>query len=205
MEKIVYVTSNYGKYVNVMEHFIENGIEIDYYIHDIVELDINDIELISRDKVRQAYEVVGRPCFVGDSGFYIEGYPGNPDYPGAFAKRSGISSDVESLLKVMSEVENRNCRFVDCLTFYDGLDYYPFFGVSRGTLAREIRGINKKEAKSNLWSVFIPNNCNKTLAEMSEDEFKNRKDDRVSATEQFIEWYKSVYLNGISAKQYSRK
>lgn len=193
MERIVYVTSNYGKYINVKEHFEEKGINIDYFIFDIKELDINDIEQVSKDKARQAYEKVGRPCFVGDSGFYIEGYPNKPDYPGAFAKRSGISSNIEKLINDMKEIENRNCRFIDCLTFYDGYEYFTFFGVNRGTLATTIRGGDKKKAKSNLWKVFIPKNCTKTLAEMSDDEFKNRKDDRTSSTEQFIEWYLNIY------------
>lgn len=190
MEKIVYVTGNYGKYINVKEHFDSNDIDIDYYNCDIEELDINNIELISKDKVKKAYEKIRRPCFVGDSGFYIEDYPGMPDYPGAFVKRSGISTNIEELLKTMDKVKNRNCRFVDCLTFYDGENYFSFFGVCKGTLSTTIRGNPKREAKSALWQVFIPYNCTKTLAEMTEYEFKNRNDGRTSATEQFIKWYK---------------
>ena len=38
---------------------------------------------------------------------------------------------------------------------------------------------------SDLWYVFIPKNCTKTLAEMSDDERKNRKDDSVNP---FIEF-----------------
>ena len=51
-----------------------------------------------------------------------------------------------------------------------------------------------KRAKSNLWYVFIPNNCDKTLAEMSDEKRKNRNDNHTSATELFAEWYKNVYL-----------
>lgn len=205
MERIVYVTGNYGKYVNVKEHFEEKGIEIEYFTCEIDEIDINDIEIVSKDKVRQAYEKLGRPCFVGDSGFYIESYPNMPDYPGAFVKRSGISTNIEKLIEDMKEVDNRNCRFVDCLTFYDGHDYYSFFGISRGTLSTTARGNDKKEAKSNLWRVFIPNNCTKTLAEMTAEEFKDRNDGRTSATEQFIEWYINIYSNENKIKKRSYK
>lgn len=201
MERIVYVTGNYGKYVNVKKHFEKKGLDIEYFNCDIDELEINDIEIVSRDKVRQAYDKLGKPCFVGDSGFYIEGYPDMPDYPGAFAKRSGISTNIDKLIEDMNGIENRNCRFVDCLTFYDGDEFFTFFGVSRGTLATTVRGKDKKEAKSNLWRVFIPKNCTKTLAEMSDEEFKNRKDDRTSATEEFIEWYKNIYSIKPKVKQ----
>ena len=133
--------------------------------------------------------------FVADSGFYIESYPNNPGYPGAFVKRSGISSDIETLLQTMKNIDNRNCYFMDCLTFYDGEEYYQFFGISKGTLAKEKRGNSLKKAKSNLWYVFIPQNCIKTLAEMTDEERDNRNDGRTSATIEFINWYRNSYLN----------
>ena len=36
--------------------------------------------------------------------------------------------------------------------------------------------------------------CDKTLAEMSDEERKNRNDGHTSATELFAEWYKNSYL-----------
>ncbi len=193
MENLTYITGNYGKYVSVKEKFEKAGITIDYFKCDLEEPNINDIEFISKEKARQAFEILKTPVFVADSGFYIEDYPGNPGYPGAFVKRSGISSNITELLETMKQVQNRNCCFLDCLTFFDGKDYWQFFGVSKGTLAREIRGEQNKRAKSNLWLVFIPMNCNKTLAEMSDEERNNRPDNRTSATDEFINWYKLNY------------
>ena len=94
----------------------------------------------------------------------------------------------------MKNQSNRACKFVDCLTFYDGNEFYTFYGVSSGTLAYSKRGDSIKKAKSNLWYVFIPNNCDKTLAEMSDKERKNRDDGHTSATELFAEWYQNTYL-----------
>ena len=141
-----------------------------------------------------AYNILQTPCFVADTGFYIDNYPNNPGYPGAFVKRSGISSDIEGLLETMKDETNRSCKFVDCLTFYDGNEFYTFYGVSNGTLAYGKRGDSIKRAKSNLWYVFVPDNCDKTLAEMSDEERKNRNDGHTSATELFAEWYKNIYL-----------
>ena len=195
MENLTYITGNYGKYVSVKEKFENAGITIDYFKCDLDEPNVNDIEFISKEKARQAFEILKTPVFVADSGFYIEDYPGNPGYPGAFVKRSGISSNITELLETMKEVQNRNCYFLDCLTFFDGEDYYQFFGVSKGTLSYDIRGDQKKRAKSNLWLVFIPLNCNKTLAEMTDEERNNRPDNRTSATDEFINWYKCNYKN----------
>lgn len=195
MENITYVTGNYGKYISVKEQFEKENISIDFFTYDLDELDINDIEVISKDKARQAYEMLNKPVFVADSGFYIENYPNNPGYPGAFVKRSGVASDVDKLLETMKDVNNRGCYFLDCLTFYDGNEFHQFFGINKGALSEEKKGNNLKKAKSNLWYVFIPNNCTKTLAEMTDYERCNRQDDRTSATTEFINWYKTNYLN----------
>lgn len=190
---LTYVTGNYGKYLNVKYHFDKNNLELEHYSCDLKEPDINDIEVISKYKVTEAYKVLKQPCFVADSGFYIEDYPGNPNYPGAFVKRSGVSSNIESLLTTLKNTKNRSAYFLDCLTFYDGLNYYTFFGKSEGTISYEIRGQNSKECLSNLWLVFIPKNHNKTLAEMTQYERTHRHDEHTSATESFITWYKNEY------------
>ncbi len=194
MKNLTYVTGNYGKYISVKEKFDNVGMNITYFKCDLNEPDVNDIEFISKEKARQAFEILGHPVFVADSGFYIDNYPDNPGFPGAFVKRSGIASDIDNLLEVMKNVENRSCKFVDCLTFYDGKDFQTFYGISKGTLAYSKRGDLIKKAKSNLWYVFIPNNNTKTLAEMNDDERNNKNDGHTSATEIFIEWYKNNYL-----------
>ena len=194
MKKLIYVTGNYGKYVSVKEYFKAKNISIDFYEYDFEEIEINDIEKISKKKAQDAYKILQIPCFVADTGFYIDDYPNNPGYPGAFVKRSGISSDIDKLLEIMKNKSNRACKFVDCLTFYDGQKFYTFYGVSSGTLAFSRKGNPIKRAKSNLWYVFIPNNCDKTLAEMSDEERKNRNDGHTSATELFANWYQDIYL-----------
>jgi non-canonical purine NTP pyrophosphatase (RdgB/HAM1 family) len=201
--KIVYATGNYGKYISVKEQFEENGIDIDFLEHDFDEPNVNDIELVSKTKVLETYSILGKPCFVADTGFYIDDYPNNPGYPGALVKRSGISSNINDLLETMKNSQNRSCQYVDCLTFYDGKDFYTFYGVSKGTIAFEPRGSQTKKAKSNLWYVFVPKNHQKTLAEMTDEERKNRNDEHTSATQIFADWYKNEY--SINPKTLIRK
>lgn len=189
MENLTYVTGNYGKYISVKEKFEQNNIYINYYSIDINKPNVNDISFISREKARNAFDIVGKPVFVVDNGFYIENYPDSPGFPGAFVKRSGVSSNIDDLLKTMKNVKNRDCYFMDCLTFYDGEDFHQFYGVSKGTLSKKKKGSKLKKAKSDLWYVFIPYNCNKTLAEMSDFERLTIEDERTSATENFIKWY----------------
>lgn len=193
MENLTYITGNYGKYVSVKEKFENAGITIDYFKCDLDEPDINDIKFTSKEKAKQAYEKLDSPVFVTDSGFYIENYPNHPGYPGAFVKRSGVSSNIEQLLETMKNIHNRNCYFLDCLTFFDGNEYYQFLGISKGILSNEMRGYENRKAKSNLWYVFIPNHCSKTLAEMSDEERNSRPDNGTNATDEFIKWYTFNY------------
>lgn len=205
MANLVYVSINQKKWMSVSKHFLENGIDVGFLEHDLFEPEVNDIEIISKTKAREAYEILNRPCFVADSGFYIDHYPENPGYPGAFAKRSGVSSDINGLLKSMEGVSDRTCRFVDCLTFYDGAEFYIFYGVSEGTLAYTPKGNQIEKAKSNLWKVFIPKNCSKTLAEMTDEERNHRDDGHTSATEEFVRWYKEEYSKENQQQKSMRK
>ncbi len=195
MQNITYVTGNYGKYISVKEKFERFGIEIKYANIDIDEPDINNIEIISKEKARLAYEEIQSPVFVVDCGFYIRSYPNNPYYPGAFVKRSKVASNIDKVLFDMSNVKDRYCYFLDCLTYYDGEEYIHFYGKSEGSLSYEQKGNQSKNAKSNLWYIFIPKNCNKTLAEMNDEERINRNDDRTDATIDFINWIKEKKIN----------
>lgn len=191
---ITYVTGNHGKYISVKEKFSKHNIPIEFYNYDFEELNINDIEIISKNKAEKAYGILNQPCFVADSGFYVRNYPNNPGYPGAFAKRSGIADNVDKFLKVMENVTEREAFFLDCVTFYDGNEFYTFFGECEGTISYEKRGNHIAKAKSNLWYVFVPKNHNKTLEEMTDEERENRHDGHTSAYEEFINWYKNNYL-----------
>lgn len=195
MKSVVFVTGNKGKYFSAKKRCEDKGIELVWENIDLDELQVNDITQISRDKARQAFQILNKPCFVIDSGFYIDNYPNNPGYPGAFVKRSGIANNPDMVLEVMREEANRSCKFVDALTFYDGEDFYTFYDVDYGTLSEEVKGSESELAKSKLWYLYIPLGYDKTLAQMSEEELFDRKSSRVSSIDKFLEWYVSDYKN----------
>ncbi len=186
---VTYVTGNYGKYISVKNKAEKRNISLEYFKYDLEEPNINDIEIISKKKAEEAYKKISKPVIVTDSGFYIENYPNNPGYPGAFVKRSGVSTNIDDLLKILKDIENRNCYFMDCLTYFDGKEFTQFLGKHPGILTKEKKGENIKEAKSNLWYVFIPEGYKKTLAEMTDEERYNRKTD--SVIDKFFNWYQN--------------
>ena len=205
MKKLVFVSSNFGKVVSVKTAAsMFYGIDICSCSLDFLEPDVNDISCISKTKAEYAYQELGYPCFVSDTGFYIDYYPNQPGYPGAFVKRSGVSSNLEKLLDDMKDVDNRSCRFVDCITYYDGECFQQFFGESRGELATEVSGENMNNAKSELWKVFIPEGYQSTLAGMSSKEMLQYKKEtrKNSATVQFLDWYRN---NKVDNKKFDKE
>lgn len=204
MDKLIFVTGNVNKGHEIEERFGIEQIPIEIVQFDFNEPEVNDIVTVSKSKAIQAYQALGKPCFVIDSGFNIYDYPNNPGYPGAFVRRSGISEDIDGLLDTLKNVKNRTCQFLDCLTFYDGIEFHFFYGKDEGVLTYEKRGMPSKAMRSSLWYVFIPNDSTKTLAEMTDEERINRKDGHISAKEQFIEWYKNNYMRAkVLTKDYS--
>ena len=87
MKEICFVTSNIGKVETARQNLKNFDIDVLNVNLDIDELKINDIELICKDKVMQAYQKVQRPVITLDAGFYIPNFPNNPNFPGAFPRR----------------------------------------------------------------------------------------------------------------------
>lgn len=195
MEEVIFATGNINKGYEILERFNREEIPIKIINMDFQEPAVNDIETVSKSKAIQAYQILGKPCFVIDSGFNIHNYPNNPGYPGAFVRRSGISEDIDGLLNTLKDVNDRECQFLDCLTFYDGKEFYCFFGIDEGFITYEKRGTENKAMRSPLWYVFRPKDSIKTLAEMTDEERISRHDGHISAKEQFIAWYKNIYLS----------
>ena len=189
MKEIIFVTSNKGKQKSAQKYFNEKEIKVNCYEYDIEEPQINDIQYIAKHKVLQAYEKANKPCIALDAGFYIPNYPNNPNFPGAFPKRELLDKiGIEGLLKEMRNITNRECYFKECLAYYDGKNLLYFYGISQGTLSYERKGIKSIQKWSDLWYIFIPLNCNKTLAEMNDEERSNRNDNHTSALKEFANW-----------------
>lgn len=187
MKKIYYVTGNSGKLKSAQKYL--NGIEVEMVNYDFVEPDINDIKYIAEWKVKEAYEMIKKPCIALDSGFYIPNYPQEPNFPGAFVHRKIIDGiGLDGLLENMKEVEDRYCYFLECLAYFDGEKLEFFYGKSEGILAFAKSGIDNKNKWSPLWEVFIPVGYCKTLSEMTEDE-RNNRNNSTHAFLEFKKWY----------------
>ncbi len=193
MKEIYFVTGNLGKVASANKYFNEYGIEAKIIDLNTIESDINDIYAIAKEKVERAYEVLQKPCIANDSGFYIESYPDEPNFPGAFVNRKLlIPLGIDGLMDKMKYVENRNCWFEDVVAYYDGETFMFFNSISKGLLSKTISETDKKEQWSPLWKVFIPEGYDKTLSEFTDEERKERDRSKTSGIKEFAKWYSNT-------------
>ena len=186
LDEIVFVTHNKGKIASAQNYL--KKVKLVPYDFELDEPRSDDLKEIATAKVKQAYEIVKKPCIAQDSGFYIDALNG---FPKTFVNFSMDTIGVDGYLKLMEGVENRTCAFKECLAYYDGKEIKYFYGLHEGTIATEKAGISRKEKWSDLWYIFKPKNFDITLADMNEIEREERrkKDGSVSAINLFARWY----------------
>ena len=112
MEEIVFVTHNKGKAKSAEKYFNNNNIKFSTYDFELEEPRSDNIKEIATAKVKQAYNLVKKPCIALDTGFFIEALNG---FPKAFVNFSLETIGIDGILKLMEGKENRKCRFMVCI------------------------------------------------------------------------------------------
>ncbi len=189
MNEIIYVTHNKGKIASAEKAL--QGVKFSVFEYDLEEPRSDDVREISKYKVMQAFELVKKPCIAMDSGFFIEELNG---FPRTFVNHALDTIGIQGILKLMEDKENRNCKFTECLSYYDGENLHQFDGEHLGEISKEILGNDLEKKWSDLWYIYIPKNYTKTLAQMSEEEHNERKliksEYSTSSLNVFADWYK---------------
>ena len=187
-KRIYFATTNKGKVDSMNSAVSEYGIEVVNVSLDLPEPRSDNLQMIAKEKVLFAYDRIKKPCIAQDSGFYIPALNG---FPKAFVNFALDTIKVNGILKLAAG-EPRECEFRNCLAYFDGSLAEPVYFEStvKGTLAETLRGEEKAHQWSKLWLVFIPENKDKTLAEMSREEhleWRNQRDIESFATK-FAKW-----------------
>lgn len=186
-KEIVFVTTNKGK-IAYANSLIE-GTRVIPYEAELIEPRSDDIKVIAKEKVKQAYKITSKPCIAMDIGFFIEALNG---FPRAYVNPTLETIGIEGLIKLMAGVENRHCEFRECLAYYDGETYKFFESIGEATLSTSIRGRKTENMLSDLWYIVIPEESEKTLAEFDEEDFiKLKKHQQHSSLSMFSTWYRN--------------
>ena len=187
MDEIVFVTHNKGKIASANKQLA--GVDFKVFEYDLEEPRSDDIKYISKYKVEEAYRLVKKPCISLDCGFWIDALNG---FPRAFVNFSLDTVGIDGILKLMEGKENRNCKFTECLSYYDGEKVYQFMGENPGRLSEEMLGNDSDKKWSDLWYIFKPQGYDITLAQMTDEERANReRNGSIDAMEEFAKWYKN--------------
>ena len=190
MEEIIFVTHNKGKIA--FAQTILKDINLKIYEYDIDEPRSDDIKYISKYKVIEAYKLVKKPCISQDTGFWIDELNG---FPKAYVHFCLETIGIKGILKLMEGKKNRKCRFIECLSYYDGKNLYQFDGKYEGILSEEIVGNDSDKKWSDLWYIFKPIGYDVTLAQMAYDEIINKVVHKTNnSIGKFGEWYKKRNL-----------
>jgi len=188
MKQIYFATKNRGKVNSVSSALSKYGIEVVQVALDIPEPRSDDLREIAKEKVLFAYEQIQKPCIALDAGFYVHSLNG---FPKAFVNFALETIGIEGILRLV-EGKPRACEFRNCLAYIDENLPEPVYFEStvKGELSETPRGIIKEYAWSELFLIFIPEGENKTLAEMTFDEYSawRARRYRDSFATKFADW-----------------
>ena len=164
LDDLVFVTSNRDK---LREAEAVLGRTLDHSEIDLPELQTLDLVEAVRSKARAAWERLGRPVLVEDTGLELAGLGG---FPGPLVRWLLASVGPEGICKIASCFEDPRAiaRCMVCAT--DGSHHVFGEGVVEGTVAHDPRG----ESGFGWDTAFVPDSGDgRSFGEMSEDE-KNR-------------------------------
>ena len=196
MQEIVFVTHNPGKIASAQKTL--KNVKLSIFEYELDEPRSDDIEYISKMKVMEAYELVKKPCISLDCGFWIDALNG---FPRAFVNFALETVGLEGILKLMEGIENRSCRFTECLSYYDGKELHQFAGKHEGLIAPAILGLDTDEKWSDLWYIYIPKGYEKTLAQMTQEERDSRVlYESVDSMEEFAKWCEEEFAENIDKR-----
>jgi len=172
---INFVTHNMNKFNEVSKIMEDNNININLIKLEYEEIQADTTEKISYDSCKKLINKVNSPYFIDDTGLYIDELKG---FPGPYASYVQSTIGNKNIIKLAA---NSKAYFKTVISFYYKNEIYQFTGILNGKISNEEKGDNKFGYDP----VFMPENYNKTLAELSIDE-KNKISHRSIAMNNFI-------------------
>ncbi len=184
--KIHFVTTNRGKFLTAKATLGKYSIEIIHEPVEIPEIRAETVEEVALDKAMWAWQKLSKPLFVIDAGLHIPSLNG---FPGPFSKFALEKIGIEGMLR-LTERKKTPAYFIDALAYMDEtLDKPKLFTAKiHGVLISEPRGEAREYAWSDYFYIFKPEGVEKTLAEMSENEYARWRENLHTATEAFGKW-----------------
>jgi non-canonical purine NTP pyrophosphatase (RdgB/HAM1 family) len=159
-DQLLFVSSNPGK-AREVEAIL--GIPIERLDLDVPEIQALDVEEVARQKALTAFQHVGRPVVVEDTGLYIDALGG---LPGALVRWFLGTVGPEGICALIPPSADRGARARTAVALCDGESVEVLTGETRGEIAVSPRGVGGFG-----WdAVFQPLGATRTFAEMEQTE-----------------------------------
>jgi len=161
-KEILFVTGNAGKVTSLNKYMPEIGYKIIQMDLSIIEPQADTVEEVCLAKAKEAYAILGKSLVVNDSGFCIDELN---DFPGPYTKYVIETIGAEGIVRMMDNLKNRNCHFVQALTYVDENGQMKTFSENseQGIIAKAVDPDSHPDDWSDLWRIYIPNGYDKTL------------------------------------------
>lgn len=172
------VTGNPNKAKEVAAYF-GDSVTVEHLKLDLPEYRGDDVGEIARGKAKAAYDAVGEPLIVDDTGFYIRTLNG---FPGAYAAFVLDTIGMDGVLRLMEGKTDRSAYFETAIAYADDKGIFVFKGRIEGAITTEPRG----DEGFGYDPIFCVGE--KTLAEISLAE-KSAVSHRGKALGEFKKWF----------------
>ena len=187
MKKIYFITSNKGKLVEAQKKFSEIDIDVVQKNIGYPEIQADSLEEVALFGVEHVLKNFNSPFILEDAGLFIDGLKG---FPGVYSAYVFHTVGCDGVLKLMKDtkVEDRSAVFRSVFA-YGKSDCKPYLciGECKGVISIVKRGNNGFGYDP----IFIPQNSDKTFAEMNISE-KNSFSHRGKSLEKLIDFFKKI-------------
>jgi XTP/dITP diphosphohydrolase len=174
------VTGNPHK-AEEMAAFLAGTVAVEHVPLDCPEFRDDEVGPIAREKARFAWEALGRPLIVDDTGFFVAALNG---FPGPYAAYVLSTIGNAGLLRLLAGTADRSAHFVTAVAYADADGIRVFEGSLDGEVTTAPRG----SGGFGYDPVFAVGDA--TLAEVPLAA-KNRFSHRARALAAFRDWFRA--------------
>lgn len=152
--RLLFATGNRYKFDEAEEILDVEGLErVDL---DYPELQSDSLETVAREGANWAFEKLGEPVIVEDSGLFVDALD---DFPGPYSSYVYRKLGNGGILRLLDEEREAGFSSVVAYADADGVELYV--GEVRGVIAEEERG----RAGFGFDPIFVPEGRDRTFAE----------------------------------------
>ena len=176
-----FITSNRHKFQEIQSM---TQIELEQTPLNYPEIQADTLEAVAEFGIEFCYSKVKAPCFLEDSGLFIDALSG---FPGVYSHYAFKTIGCTGILNLLHDHEDRKASFKSVIAHRDESGTTLFTGEVHGSIALTQRG----EKGFGFDPIFIPESEGKTFAQMNTEE-KNLYSHRGKAFKTFIKYLEQV-------------